>query len=133
MTPNFMICVLGSCLYFIRRRWGSGGSWGLGSLGSRGSGIGFVGRLGIRRVFFGFGVKIGFVWRIGVAVFAELLEGFDGSAVLALGLRLVAEQERPGVGDTDHAVETVGAMETLDCSARTGWSETYGVTLLSLR
>jgi hypothetical protein len=41
-------------------------------------------------------------------VFAELLEGFDGAAVLALGLGLITEHERPRVGAVDHAVETVG-------------------------
>ena len=53
------------------------------------------------------------------AEFDEAVEIIDGSAVEALGLSLIAEEQRPGVGAvTDHAVETVskaiGAVLFLD-------------------
>jgi hypothetical protein len=38
----------------------------------------------------------------------EAVELFEGAAVLAFGLRLVAEEDRPGVGLADGAQEAVG-------------------------
>ena len=67
---------------------------------------GFVGRTRTVWILFKLGVGNGFVWRIVIRQFgrqvrAEFYEAFeilDGSAVLALGLGLIAEEERPGGG-----------------------------------
>lgn len=53
-------------------------------------------------------VRNGFVWE-NVAELAEAFEVFDGAAVLALGLGLVAEEEAPsGGGFGVHVVEALG-------------------------
>ena len=74
----------------------------------------------------GFGGQLrvgnGFVWRIVVELWAELLEAFeffDGAAVVAFGLGLVAEEEGPGAfAFADHLMEAggegVGAVLGLD-------------------
>lgn len=82
--------------------------------------MGFVFRRGTAWIFFGLGVKNGFIWRIAVLligqgrrqIWAERVEPFQifhRSAVLTLGLRLIAEEQRPGGGVlTVHAIEAVG-------------------------
>jgi hypothetical protein len=69
---------------------------------------GFAGRGGIGFSFFGLGVGNGFVWRIVIALTDEALEVLDGAAVLALYLRLVAQDEGPHGGLAGHALEAFG-------------------------
>jgi hypothetical protein len=59
----------------------------------------------------------GFVWKNVVALGAEAdeaLEVLDGAAVLALGLGLVAEDERPGRGLFGQKVEALGERKVED-------------------
>lgn len=86
--------------------------FGVGFAGLR---IGFVLRGGSGWVLFGLVRGIGFVWRIAVvglrqrgAACDEAVEFVEGSAVVALGLGLVAEEEAPGGG-----VLHVDAMEAV--------------------
>jgi hypothetical protein len=57
-------------------------------------------------IFFGF-FRNGFVWDFFSLGF-EAVEVFDGSAVLAVGLGLIAEEEGEGAAVAGHQVEAFG-------------------------
>jgi len=87
---------------------------------------------GKRFGFFGFGVDGGFVWET-VAEGAETLEFLDGAAVKTLGLRLVAEEQRPAVGLGGQEVEATGqrvvvvlAGSDFDALGKLGVGEDWG-------
>src|SRR5262245_50593143 len=90
----------------VTKRGLGAGDWGLGIRGWGGFVDGFVGGRGFWFGFIGLGVGNGFVWEIIPGSFAdEALEVFDGAAVLALDLGVVAEDERPHRGLCGHPLE----------------------------
>src|ERR1035438_4398137 len=73
---------------------------------------------GIWRVYFGLRCGIGFVWYFFYLLFfkfgaegAEAFEFFDGTAVVALGLGLIAQEEGPGMRPLGQAVKALGDGE----------------------
>ena len=62
-----------------------------------------------RSTFAGVGLAVenGFVWQFRPEG-PEPFEVLDGAAVVALGLRLIAEKQGPGIGLAGEAVETLG-------------------------
>jgi hypothetical protein len=69
---------------------------------------GFVGGGGFRFRFIGLGAGNGFVREIVRPLANEPLELFDGAAVLALDLGLVADREGPHGGLDGHPLEAFG-------------------------
>jgi hypothetical protein len=78
---------------------------------------------------FEFGVGNGFVRRIIDSIAEEAVEVFDGAAVLAVGLRLVAEEEGEGFAIAGHEVEAFG--EGVGVALAVGDGEVAGTVVLA--